>query len=101
MGVDYYSCQNCQETYPDCGDYFTCTGCESNFCSTQCGGRKVEAASTRGSWDDKTSCVLCRKEVITDSDMVIFLLRRLGITRLHAEEIFRDEDKPSKPSSWT
>jgi hypothetical protein len=94
MGVDYYTCQNCGQTYADCSYYFTCTNCESGFCSDKCGGRKVEKASASGKyWDDETSCVLCREEVIPDSDMVNFLLNRLGMTRTQAEELYRNKSK--------
>jgi hypothetical protein len=82
MGVDFYACQNCGETYPDCGDYFTCSTCESSFCSDECGGCQVAD-------DDTTSCVLCRVEVILDSDLLDFLLKGHNLTRSEAEALYR------------
>jgi len=28
MGVDWYPCTNCGETFPDAGVYYTCTKCD-------------------------------------------------------------------------
>ena len=33
MGVDYYLCVQCQETFPDCDEYTTCYSCEHDLCS--------------------------------------------------------------------
>lgn len=91
MGVDFYACQNCGETYCDCGYYFTCS-CEAMFCSDRCGGKKVEKGSESGNyWDDITSCVLCRVEVIPDIDLLNFLLKRHNLTRSEAEALYRSE----------
>ena len=40
MGVDYYSCDRCKDTYCDCGYYVTCYedagGCGRSWCSDEC-----------------------------------------------------------------
>ena len=36
MSIDYYSCNNCGETFPDCGDYVSCEGCGTNWCCDEC-----------------------------------------------------------------
>lgn len=93
MGVDYYTCQNCQRNFPDCGYYFTCTGCENSFCSNKCGGKQVEEESADGlSYNDLTSCVLCREEVITDADLLAFILEHFKITHQQAMEMYRARD---------
>ena len=40
MSIDYYSCERCGNTFPDCGDYTTCNedagGCGRTWCSDKC-----------------------------------------------------------------
>lgn len=36
MSIDYYSCNNCGETFPDCGDYISCEGCGTSWCCDEC-----------------------------------------------------------------
>lgn len=36
MGVDWYSCKSCGNTFPDCGDYVYCDKCYSKWCSEDC-----------------------------------------------------------------
>lgn len=83
MGVDYYTCEVCQETYADCGPVFTCyswnkenrkaAGCERMFCSAECGQPQGEGASL--------SCVGCRNEITNDRTLLAFLLAKFGLTR--------------------
>lgn len=35
MGVDYYSCNYCDETFPDVGRYVTCD-CGNHWCCNEC-----------------------------------------------------------------
>jgi hypothetical protein len=91
MGVDYYTCHNCERNFPDCMKFFTCTGCESHFCSDACGGKKVEEESEDGhSYNDLTSCFLCRKEIATEHDLLLFVLKHFNITREQAMELYRN-----------
>ena len=39
MGIDYFCCDNCEKSFPDCIDYFSCD-CGSMFCSDECGGKQ-------------------------------------------------------------
>jgi|HubBroStandDraft_4_1064222.scaffolds.fasta_scaffold00029_31 hypothetical protein len=40
MGVDWYPCNYCGRTFPDCGDYVLCSGndgnCGTEWCSDKC-----------------------------------------------------------------
>jgi hypothetical protein len=78
MGVDFYACQNCGDTYPDCGYYFTCTGCESNFCSDKC-GKKISLDEESEYAKTLTSCVFCRYEEVTDRQVLLFLCKKYNI----------------------
>lgn len=84
MSVDYYSCKKCGHNFPDCGEYFTCSSCETMYCCDECGDREDE-----GEWDDgvddKTTCAKCRGEWLPDCDILKFCLERLGLSRAQAE----------------
>lgn len=36
MGVDYYTCDYCDDTFPDCGYYVHCESCGTHWCSDEC-----------------------------------------------------------------
>ena len=36
MSVDYYTCNYCEETFPDCGSYVSCETCGTHWCSDEC-----------------------------------------------------------------
>ena len=36
MGVDYFVCANCGETFPDAGSYVSCGNCGEVWCSHDC-----------------------------------------------------------------
>jgi hypothetical protein len=92
MGVDFYTCQNCERNFPDCSYFFTCTQCEHMFCSDKCGGKKVEKEDPKGdSYNDLTSCFLCRKEIAADYQLLKFLLGHFNLTREQAMELYRGE----------
>ena len=93
MGVDYYACKRCNEAYPDCGDYFHCRGCESDFCSDRCGGRQVVEDEVDEYGDTLTTCVLCRKEVFTEPQLFYALLKHFSITYEQAVEICRNQEE--------
>lgn len=78
MGVDFYTCQNCEETFCDAGYYFSCE-CGYHYCSNECGGRQYAEDN-----EDESTCIRCRREYIDDGELVHFLLAKLGLTREQA-----------------
>ena len=36
MGVDFYTCHYCEDTFPDCGYHVTCESCGTHWCSDEC-----------------------------------------------------------------
>ena len=36
MGVDYYTCNCCEDNFPDCGYYVSCESCGTHWCSDEC-----------------------------------------------------------------
>lgn len=96
MGVDWYTCQNesCSQTYPDCSRYYTCSSCESSFCSDECGAKQYiedeNGNRTETDWGEASTCILCRHE---SGEMIHFLLAKLGLTYDQAADLFRKEKK--------
>lgn len=91
MGVEFYPCAGCNEVWCDCGDFFSCSTCESTFCSEECGGRQVIKAGEKR-WQDETTCVLCRRDRATDGDLLYFLLRKYNLTREEVFELYKKEE---------
>jgi len=95
MGVDYYTCQACSHNFPDCGHYFTCGTCENMFCDEECGKKEYvldeDGCEQENEWGGElTSCILCREEVATDSDLLRVILGHFKIDREQAMEIYRN-----------
>lgn len=86
MGVDYYVCNCCEDTFPDVGRFVSCN-CGYRWCSADCaeeeGYRQEEDGFIpEGSkWTQDTSCNYCRKENHDDSALLHFALKLLGKTR--------------------
>lgn len=36
MSVDYYVCNYCDDTFPDCGCFLTCESCGTKWCTDEC-----------------------------------------------------------------
>ena len=105
MGVDFYTCAVCQDNFPDCGEYMRCGNCEEVFCGQECGKPRCSADECEydhghGDVDgcDDCSCVLCRKEKVTDSTLLAFMLSYYRKTYKDAVEMYRQgavpEEKP-------
>ena len=96
MGVDFYACENCGHTFPDCGDYFSCE-CGATFCCNECGGRSVTEPpddwDEDTDWEEVVTCIFCRLESVADHEMIPFLLNKLGLTREQAVDMFRKENE--------
>jgi hypothetical protein len=96
MGVDWYSCKNCGETFPDCGDY---TGCEcgEHWCCDDCAEAdgfqyEEEGFTPEGSkWSQETSCNFCRKEDYDEFELLRFALDKLGLSREQLIELYKQK----------
>jgi len=93
MGIDYYTCANCRDTFPDCISYFSCENCGQHFCSNKCGKRQVseppDDIDDDADWEETVTCIFCRTEAVTDDDMIDFLLKELNITYDQALERYK------------
>lgn len=102
MGVDWYACPSCRETYPDCGHHGTCIGCEQTYC----GGCFDDFAEKYGLIDDShdryswygqalVECDHCNGTIVSDSELLTFVLGNLGIDRealLEEYRVIKKED---------
>lgn len=85
MGVDWYPCVKCGETFPDCGPHVSCD-CGNYWCSDEC----AEKDGFRRSDDDYSdgSCKFCRHEDLDDATLVNFMLKHFRKTREEMVTIF-------------
>jgi hypothetical protein len=97
MGIDYYSCHYCDESFPDVIDYVWCE-CGIKWCCDECAeadGYKDESCSKGFDVDDNeceqscwscenhidSNCKYCRQEDFDDSILLNFALKKLVLTR--------------------
>ena len=97
MGVDFYACKACGRTFPDCGEYVTCSdddnGCGARYCSAKCAQiqqpenepddvdwEAYEAMSEEEQKTYRTTCVDCRGDLESDENLLNFALAELGVT---------------------
>jgi len=94
MGVDWYPCESCGETFPDAG-YFVSCECGYRWCSDECaesdGVRPEEDGFTpKGSeWEQETSCKFCRGEDFEDYEILLEAFNLLGKSREEIIEILK------------
>jgi len=88
MGIDYYTCAKCSDNFPDCSNHAYCEKCENFFCSNDCARLKpIDEEES----EDNTNCCLCRKEHVTDYDLLYFLLKHCNLTKEDAINLYKDE----------
>lgn len=113
MGVDWYPCKRCGTTYPDCGDYVSCS-CGKSWCSDKCAeedgyiqeycklGKLIDdqIAEEECEFADKDnncwqcsdyveeSCKYCREEDFDDAVLLEYALVGLKMSREELIECF-------------
>lgn len=95
MGVDYYSCHECGDTFPDCGYYFSCD-CGEHYCSDECGEKDCEESEDEGNDQEVVTCKYCRNEAVTTDDILQFLLKKYNISFAEAFKQCLEEAKNGK-----
>ena len=83
MGVDFYACDECGETFPDCGDYVWCD-CGHHWCSDE--GAENDGFMRHDEEDAEEtgierSCKFCRGEDVEDEVLLKHCLLMLDISR--------------------
>jgi hypothetical protein len=107
MSVDFLSCENCNETFCDAGDFFRCE-CGATFCSSECGERKDgsddleenddddDCDQDEVEYDDTVTCLFCREEDAPSESLLGALLTHFNITRDDALKIHFAQEKKKK-----
>ncbi|AKA61499.1 hypothetical protein CPT_Stahl71 [Bacillus phage Stahl] len=91
MGVDYLTCANCEDNFPDCGPHVSCD-CGNRWCDDSCaegdGFREEPNGFTpkNGTYEQETSCNYCRGEDVDDADLLAAFLHMTKMTREQAVE---------------
>jgi len=84
MGVDWYGCIKCGETFPDCGDYVSCD-CGNMWCSDECaeadGFQRPDEDEIEEDPYAESSCKFCREEDVEDEVLLKHCLLMLDISR--------------------
>lgn len=91
MGVDFYACENCGDTFPDCGYYISCE-CGGRWCSDKCAEEHGfrEVYDEDGDVDyEKTTCSYCRKEDFDDNSLLYHALDLLNMDRQQIIESYK------------
>lgn len=97
MSVDFYACDNCKDTFCECGDFVSCD-CGKRWCSEYCAesdgytsescklGYDTEDNECKDScWDCEnhldSTCNYCRHEDFEDKTLLDYALQLLGMNR--------------------
>lgn len=86
MGVEFLTCQSCEDNFADCGPHVSCD-CGNRWCDDSCaegdGFREEPNGFTpkNGTYEQETSCNYCRGEDVDDSELLETALKMLGISR--------------------
>lgn len=89
MGVDYFNCPICNSIFNDCGPFGWCSQCERRLCG-DCHAKQIErygqvqensyAANDYGD-DAVLQCDCCSGKIISDSDIIDYLLEDSGTSK--------------------
>ena len=102
MGVSWYGCGTCGATFPDCGEYYICVGCDERLCSS-CGEEHAAEFGSNQEEDDEglenpyyndvycegspLACASCTTTRVQDYEFIEWALKKLGLTREGADKI--------------
>lgn len=79
MGVDWLVCNECMDTFPDCGPYVSCE-CGNHWCSDKCaeknGYKYKEWEDKYGGWYE-SSCGHCGGEIEETVEITVSEYERL------------------------
>lgn len=101
MGVDFYACHICGETFADCGDYITCGNCDNLIGPCCMDGQetkygRISENHEKFDWYEDyalNSCDKCAKVVVEQTPIAIYLAGLLGMTWEEAVDKWRTDPK--------
>lgn len=91
MGVDFFTCSRCNDTFPDCGPYKQCGyPCGRVWCSSgydNCAELDGYIVAEKEDEDvENKSCSYCRNEKATDFNLLTYMLTLNNTTREEVEQ---------------
>jgi hypothetical protein len=77
MSVDFLVCNNCGDTFADCGDFVRCESCGTNWCSDDCAESdgferescKLGCSLNYGEPDGYDENCICKDKLENDEDV--------------------------------
>lgn len=88
MSVDYYVCERCGETFPDCMDGIVWCECGNVWCCLECAykdgyqfGVEVDEDGEEYETEEGSSCKYCRGEEFYDNELLEYSLELLQMTK--------------------
>ena len=96
MGADYYQCNRCDTGFNADSDYAVFCECGACFCCQSCA-----KPTNYGPWVDEKSehridpnkeitCMVCRKEIFTDTALLKALMKHYKLTQKQVIEIAKN-----------
>lgn len=89
MGVDFSTCDSCDEVFCECGPYAVCEDCGSYLCESCREEFEVGHNMSADSEHVEDVCPFCSKEVVTDRELLAFALVELSTSRHDLEQEYR------------
>jgi len=86
MGVDFYACSQCRDTFPDCGVFSSCETCGEMLCprcmtQLSVGSRLMDEPDEDDADEGYEQCPFCAKQLASDAALLEFALSEMGITK--------------------
>lgn len=81
MGVDFYICHYCQETFPDCGSYTHCGNCYNHWCSDECAEKEGWILPEDSDDYEDSTCSFCRREAVEDYELLEYIIDNTNFSK--------------------
>lgn len=101
MGIDFFSCDSCGETLADCGEYDRCEFCKRRFCPPYRNNEGCGKLQFVDENEDERNCFFCRREEISNDQLVEALRMHLGLTREGAKQLYLDMTPFAQSVYWS
>lgn len=104
MGVDFFACDECGETFADCGPFARCESCDQKLCPScmshfGVSGGMADMDDEDYSEDDYDQCPFCSLDAVSDKTLLEFALEKLRATKEELVAEFKVENAPPEPAS--
>ena len=87
MGIDYFSCHYCGNSFPDCSYYVSCD-CGYSWCSNECAKKDGYKFNKK---EETSTCKYCRGEDYEDKFLLNKLLKINKMTKKQLVELIKKE----------